>query len=126
MTSTVSSVFLGLTVGCAKCHNHKYDPIPTEDFYRLKAFFATVQIPAPLRGDAFQIGGPTPAAFYRKGEADWAKKKETQLREQAASAAKELATLSSQLQEQLKLQAGFGIQVAGGLIGQDHQWIVHQ
>jgi hypothetical protein len=120
MTSTVSSVFLGLTVGCAKCHNHKYDPIPTEDFYRLKAFFATVQIPPPLRGDGFQIGGPTPAAFYRKGEADWAKKKETQLREQAASAAKELAALSSQLQEQLKLQAGFGIQTLGGSFGNDY------
>ena len=120
MTSTVASVFLGLTVGCAKCHDHKYDPIPTEDFYRLKAFFATIQIPPPLRGDGFQIGGPTPAAFFRKGEADWAKKKEAQLREQATSAGKELAALSSQLQEQLKLQAGFGIQALGGDLGNDY------
>jgi len=120
MTSTVASVFLGLTAGCAKCHDHKYDPIPTEDFYRLKAFFATIQIPPPLRGDGFQIGGPTPAAFYRKGEADWAKQKETQLREQAASAGQELATLSSQLQNQLKLQAGFGIQALGGNLGNDY------
>ena len=50
MTSTVSSVFLGLTVGCAQCHHHKYDRIPTSDFYRLKAFFSTVQLERPLPG----------------------------------------------------------------------------
>ncbi|MEZ6063916.1 MAG: DUF1549 domain-containing protein [Planctomycetaceae bacterium] len=47
MTSTVGAVFLGLTVGCAKCHDHKYDDIPTKDFYRLKAFFSTVSLPRP-------------------------------------------------------------------------------
>jgi hypothetical protein len=74
MTSTVSSVFLGLTVGCAQCHNHKYDRIPTKDFYRMKAFFSTVQLERPLPGDIFQIGGPLPAAFYRNGEQEWATK----------------------------------------------------
>lgn len=38
-TSTVGSVFLGLTIGCARCHDHKYDPIRQEDYYRLFAFF---------------------------------------------------------------------------------------
>ncbi|MEC9148402.1 MAG: DUF1549 domain-containing protein, partial [Planctomycetota bacterium] len=64
MTATVSSVFLGITLGCAQCHDHMYDPIPTEDFYRMKAFFSTVQIPPPRRGDIYQLGGPTPADFY--------------------------------------------------------------
>ncbi|MHC4880207.1 MAG: DUF1549 and DUF1553 domain-containing protein [Planctomycetota bacterium] len=39
MTSTVGSVFMGLQMGCAQCHDHKYDPISQRDFYRLRAFF---------------------------------------------------------------------------------------
>ncbi len=37
---TTSTVFLGLTVGCARCHDHKFDPIPQRDFYRMQAIFA--------------------------------------------------------------------------------------
>ena len=42
ITGTVGSVFLGLTIGCARCHDHKFDAIPTTDYYRLQAFFARV------------------------------------------------------------------------------------
>ncbi len=38
-TDTTSGVFLGLTVGCARCHDHKFDPIPQRDYYRLQAVF---------------------------------------------------------------------------------------
>jgi mono/diheme cytochrome c family protein len=38
-TATLGTVWLGLTVGCARCHDHKYDPIPQADYYRLFAFF---------------------------------------------------------------------------------------
>ncbi len=43
MVSTTGSVFLGLTVGCARCHNHKFDPISQLDYYGMKACFAGVQ-----------------------------------------------------------------------------------
>ncbi len=43
MVSTTSSAFLGLTVGCARCHRHKFDPISQTDYYRLKATFEGVK-----------------------------------------------------------------------------------
>jgi hypothetical protein len=39
MTATVGSVFLGLTLGCAQCHDHKSDPVSQREFYRMRAFF---------------------------------------------------------------------------------------
>ena len=39
---TTSDVFLGMTVGCARCHDHKIDPIPTKDYYSMLSFFANV------------------------------------------------------------------------------------
>ena len=38
ITDATSATFLGLTYGCARCHNHKYDPILQADYYRLQAF----------------------------------------------------------------------------------------
>jgi hypothetical protein len=43
MTGAVGLAFLGLTVGCARCHDHKFDPLPQKDYYRLQAFFAATQ-----------------------------------------------------------------------------------
>lgn len=43
LVGTVGATFIGLTVGCARCHDHKFDPITQADYYRLKAVFAGVQ-----------------------------------------------------------------------------------
>jgi hypothetical protein len=40
---TVAAVWLGLTMGCAECHDHKFDPIKTKDFYAMKSFFADIK-----------------------------------------------------------------------------------
>ncbi|MCA9161262.1 MAG: DUF1549 domain-containing protein, partial [Planctomycetales bacterium] len=42
MVSTTGVAFLGLSLGCARCHDHKFDPIPSEDYYRMAATFTTV------------------------------------------------------------------------------------
>ena len=53
-TNTIGTAWLGLTVGCAQCHDHKYDPLTQKDYYRLFAFFNSleeVDVDAPLPGE---------------------------------------------------------------------------
>ncbi len=53
---TTSTVWMGLTVGCARCHDHKYDPIKQKDFYSLYAYFDNI----PERGNAEKYGNSPP------------------------------------------------------------------
>ncbi len=53
---TTATVWLGLTIGCARCHSHKFDPVTQEDYYRLFAFFNNV----PENGRAIKYGNSPP------------------------------------------------------------------
>ena len=51
----VSTTLLGLTVGCAQCHNHRYDPITQEDYYRFRALFEPAYDPSNWRPPAARL-----------------------------------------------------------------------
>jgi hypothetical protein len=53
---TTSTVWMGLTVGCARCHDHKYDPIKQREYYQLFAYFNNI----PERGRIFKFGSTPP------------------------------------------------------------------
>ncbi len=56
-----STAFLGVTMKCARCHNHKYDPIPQTDYYRLRAFFEPHEVRTdrvPGEADTMKDGLP--------------------------------------------------------------------
>jgi len=58
MVTTTCATFLGLTVNCARCHNHKFDPIPTRDYYRIAAAFAGAGIAQAIRAQTDSIPQP--------------------------------------------------------------------
>ncbi len=76
---TVTRGFLGLTVACARCHDHKYDAIPTADYYSLYGVFASSEPPLELPLVDRPGAHPAPNAFEKQAEA---KRRElTQFRE---------------------------------------------
>ena len=88
ITSTVGSVFLGLTIGCARCHDHKFDAIPTTDYYRLQAFFASSDL--------------DDVAIASKSERDRFQAAQKQVNEKSAPVKQQLATLEAPYRAALK------------------------
>ena len=66
LTDTTGELFLGLSMGCARCHNHKFDPILQSDYYRLRAFFA----PVHWRDD-LKLATPAENTAFKEQQAKW-------------------------------------------------------
>ena len=74
----VSTAWLGITMGCAECHDHKYDPIKTRDFYQLAAFFADVkEVPVGVQPPNLYVTTPGEEKRLAALDAEVARLKET-------------------------------------------------
>ena len=67
---TLGTVFLGLSLTCARCHNHKYDPVEQREYYGLLAFFNSTAEPA-LDGNKYEYGPTVRAPQDQRGWAEW-------------------------------------------------------
>jgi hypothetical protein len=90
---TTGIVWMGLTVGCARCHDHKYDPISQKDFYRLFAYFN--QVPGE-KGFTWNYGPEQP---FVKAPLPEQQKKLDDLDREIAAAQKRYSELQPKLQE---------------------------
>jgi hypothetical protein len=66
ITNVTAQVCLGLTYGCARCHNHKFDPILQADYFRLQAFFAAL-----VPRDDLPVGSPAAQAEHQQQLTHW-------------------------------------------------------
>ncbi len=87
---TTSTVWMGLTVGCARCHDHKYDPILQKEYYQLFAYFNNV----PEKGFVYNFGNEEP---YIKAPTPEQEAKLKKLDEQVAVAAQRYERMKPEL-----------------------------
>ncbi|MBM4077474.1 MAG: DUF1553 domain-containing protein, partial [Planctomycetes bacterium] len=90
----VSRGLMGLTVGCARCHDHKFDPISMADYYSLYGVFASTTEPEDLP----IIGSPKQATAFQEFQ------KQLQLREQALAELEQQSLVA--LQDEIRQRAG--------------------
>jgi mono/diheme cytochrome c family protein len=69
-TETFGTVFLGMSLTCARCHTHKYDPLTQTEYYELLAFFNNTAEPA-LDGNAYDYGPHVAAPANQQAWSDW-------------------------------------------------------
>lgn len=92
---TTATVWLGLTMGCARCHDHKYDPITQKDFYRTFAWFNTI----PESGRAIKEGNSPP---WIKAPTDEQAATLEKLRRDADDAEQKAVQLESRLADEIR------------------------
>lgn len=91
--STFGTAFLGLTLECARCHDHRYDPISQRDFYAFSAFFQNIDEAGQLTNKVMADSMPLPSLLLTTDEQD---KKIAALRAQAATAEQKLAQVRAE------------------------------
>lgn len=105
---TVGKAFMGLTLGCARCHDHKFDPVPTQDYYALAGIFrSTVVLEGEFQRYVSKWPGqplPEPAEVTARREAHTAKLSE--LKSQLAAAEKDLKLVESGVSKAIARQLG--------------------
>ncbi|MCS6850199.1 MAG: DUF1553 domain-containing protein, partial [Gemmataceae bacterium] len=87
---TMGRAFLGMTLGCARCHDHKFDPIPSSDYYALAGIFGSTRTLDGIKAGNAVISGWMLRPLGPDGEARWAAHKEHQ---------KKLAALAGQIKK---------------------------
>jgi len=108
---TVGKAFLGLSLGCARCHDHKFDPIPTKDYYALAGIFGSTETVhgqllhrRDLSGWNLRALGPEGDKLYRDWSAydeqvDKLKKKQEERQKELASLKKKLEASTNEVKE---------------------------